>query len=172
MPSSLARTLLLGTALGAVTLTACESTPTTQDESTSFVADVRTAPLMQRKLVYSHAVLDALPARRFDVIQQSAQSLVDLSEEADFHVHETVAYVALSGQFRDAAAALAARAAAEDLRGAADAYAEVIRQCVACHDYLRAEGLLRDAPGKVADAEDEEDFVTTTLAQLAALGQP
>jgi cytochrome c556 len=165
-----ARTLTLAAALAVVPLLSCTSTSTKSDDDldTGPVADARTAPLMQRKLAHSHAILDALPGRRYDIIKRNAQALVNLSQESDFHVLETVAYVTLSSRFRDAAAALAERAAAEDIRGASDAYADVIRECVACHDYLRAEGLLRDAPGKVTDAGTGEDFVTTALADLSA----
>ena len=78
-----------------------------------------------------------------------------MSEESDWFVHDTVSYGALSERFRETTRNLAVRARAQDLAGVTDAYGAMTQECMACHQYLRAEGLYRDLPGRITRLDDQ-----------------
>lgn len=111
--------------------------------------DPRTAPLMRQKLRHMHNILDALAVRGFAVVERDAKQLVELAEQAEWHIHKTEAYVVFSQRFADSARLVAQTAHDQDLQAASEAYLEMTRQCVACHGYLIDAGLYRDMPGPV-----------------------
>ena len=150
--------LVAGALVTTLSVLACSSdqAPDAAADSGAFSTDPRTAVVMQHKLAHAHNILDALAVEGFETIARNADQLVDLSEQSDWFVHDTASYVALSERFRQATRELAARARAEDLPGVTEAYGAMMNECVACHQYLKAEGMYKDLPGRITWRDDGE----------------
>lgn len=106
-------------------------------------------PIMQAKLGYTHALLDAIALRDFLQIEASAMSLVELSEAADWQAHDTVYYRIFSDRFREAAEDVAMQSRSEDIDAVSRAYVRLTMSCVDCHSYLRRENLTKDMPVRI-----------------------
>ncbi|HRP62170.1 MAG TPA: hypothetical protein PK400_02635 [Phycisphaerales bacterium] len=106
--------------------------------------------VMHAKLVHTQAIVEGLAIGDLRQVRLNAEQLQLVSMESTWMVHDTVAYVALSDDFRAIARALAEHAAANDLNAATTSYAALTNSCIACHTYLRQERLLRDAPGRLS----------------------
>jgi cytochrome c556 len=137
--------LLAVLAFAASCRTEPDAEPVTASEPAEALHDV-----MKAKLVHSNALLDAITYEDFDRIAQEASALTWLSERSEWLVHETVAYVAFSDEFRTVTERIADRARAHDSDGVGIAYAEMTGVCMRCHNYLRRERLYRDMPGRVS----------------------
>jgi len=106
--------------------------------------------VMRAKLAHTQAIVEGIALRNFGRIERNAEALVDLSERGDWMVHETMAYVTYSDDFRNTARTLARDARQENLARVSDHYADLVRTCVACHDYLRQQRETKDLPGSVS----------------------
>jgi hypothetical protein len=109
--------------------------------------------VMQAKLAYTQAVVEAIAMSDFDRIDRSAMALVDISMQGEWMVHDTMAYVGFSDRFRDTARKLSSQAKVKDMPAVTETYGELIDTCVACHEYLRRERMSKDMPGRVSQAE-------------------
>lgn len=112
-------------------------------------AEADVIPIMQAKLGYTHALLDAIALRDFLQIEASAMSLVELSEAADWQAHDTVYYRIFSDRFREAAEDVAMQSRSEDIDAVSRAYVRLTMSCVDCHSYLRRENLTKDMPVRI-----------------------
>lgn len=115
--------------------------------------------IMHAKLVHTQAIVEGIATSDFDAVAQNADDLVELSERGSWMVHDTMAYVAFSDDFRNTARTLADDARRGDADRVVEHYSDLIRTCVACHDYLRRERLLKDLPGKVSRADFDQLLV-------------
>lgn len=115
--------------------------------------------VMQAKLVHTQSIIEALATADFDRIEYNATALVELSESGDWMVHETIAYASFSDDFRNTARTLAINARSKDIHQSADDYAVMLDTCIACHDYLRRERLIKDMPGKVSMHDDHRPLL-------------
>ena len=106
--------------------------------------------LMRAKVQRHDGILAALVHGNFERIEHNADELVRLSEQGDWMVHDTKAYIGFSDQFQEAATDLALSARERDLDAATDDYMRVLHSCIACHNYLRREQLSKDMPGAVS----------------------
>jgi hypothetical protein len=106
-------------------------------------------PIMHAKLGYTHALLDAVAMRDFFQVEANAMALVDLSNESDWQVHDTVYYRIFSERFREAAEDVAMQARGNDIDAVSRAYVRLTMSCVDCHSYLRKENLTKDMPVRV-----------------------
>ena len=108
--------------------------------------------LMRAKVDRNESILYGLVHGNFHAVEQAANDLVMLSNRGDWLVHDTKAYMGFSNQFQNAASDLAMGAHNENLDSATNAYVSVLKSCIACHDYLRREDLIKDMPGAVSSA--------------------
>lgn len=120
--------------------------------------------VMHAKLVHAHALVDAMTMQEYEVVASQADALTELSRQSDWQVHTTLAYGVFSEEFRDATTSLAEYARIGNGTAVIEDYQRMIGVCMACHDYLRREGLLRDLPGVVSDARRGERPLLALLA--------
>jgi hypothetical protein len=106
--------------------------------------------VMRAKLAHAQALMEALAMGSFPHISANASALVEISQRADWLVHDTEAYYALSENFRKAAQALNDDGQRKDLQAATRDYNALVASCIACHRYLQAEKPTLDMPGKVS----------------------
>jgi len=92
---------------------------------------------MQLKLTHAQTLLEGLALEDYEMIAKSAQSLSIQSMEATWKVFETPEYLQHSGEFRQAADAVAEAARKKNLDGAALAYVGLTLKCVNCHKHVR-----------------------------------
>ncbi len=93
--------------------------------------------IMQRKLEYTHNILQALMLENFDAIERNSERLRQLSEASNWNVIRTHEYTRHSSEFSRAVDALKKAAQEKDLDAAALAYVEMTLKCVQCHKYVR-----------------------------------
>jgi hypothetical protein len=93
--------------------------------------------IMQRKLEYTHNILQALMLENFDAIERNSKRLRQLSEASNWNVIRTHEYTRHSSEFSRAVDALKKAAQEKDLDAAALAYVEMTLKCVQCHKYVR-----------------------------------
>ncbi|MHC5114366.1 MAG: hypothetical protein ACYTGP_08060 [Planctomycetota bacterium] len=122
----------------------------------------RVEDVMVAKLAHAKALLEGIALEDFEQIEANALALSRLSEEAGWRVHTTPAYGVHSDAFRVITDSIVTHARGENLFGVLEDYVLMTRACVACHGYMRNEGLYREVPGKVSSAvpsllRDEED---------------
>jgi hypothetical protein len=96
------------------------------------------AIVMQVKLKRSQTLLEALAKEDYKTLQESAESLVKISDSTAFmRAYKTSEYELQAQIFRHAAASLAEKAKAKNLDGATLAYTELTLTCVNCHSHFR-----------------------------------
>lgn len=93
--------------------------------------------IMQRKLDHAHAILEALIMEDYETLEESAATLVELSNEAGWYVLQTPEYTQRSTAFQVAASAIESSAKERNLEGAALGYVDMTLKCVQCHELLR-----------------------------------
>jgi cytochrome c556 len=106
--------------------------------------------VMQAKLAHAQAVLEGLALADFRQIEVNAAALIDISQHADWLVHDTPSYASLSEHFRAAAQAMVDDAQRRDLAALSRDYGSLTGSCVACHRYLQAERPTLQMPGRVS----------------------
>jgi hypothetical protein len=104
-------------------------------------------PVMRAKLVSAHALLEGIALEDFEQIEANAIALHALSQDAGWRLHKTTAYELFSAQFREVLGTMMIHAREGNLDAVTLDYAEMTRTCVACHSYIRAEGLAPDISG-------------------------
>ena len=136
-----------------LTVASCTSDDAAQAPSQDDAAatDARTPAIMWKKMALAHDLLDALAVNNYDAIEQSADALTLLSEQSDWFIHDTPSYSALSERFRGSTRALAEAAQQRNQMLVSETYFSMVRECLACHRYLRTEGLYREMPGQISD---------------------
>ncbi|MCP3906283.1 MAG: hypothetical protein GY715_21890 [Planctomycetes bacterium] len=110
----------------------------------------RVEDVMAGKLAHAKALLEGLALEDFGQIEANAGDLSQLSEEAGWRVHATPAYGIHSDAFRVTTDAMAEHARQRDMAAVLDDYVRMTRSCIACHSYMRGEGLYHEVPGKVS----------------------
>ena len=96
-----------------------------------------TSSFMKRKLTNSKNIVSGLATEDFELIEKSSQDLMLLSQEAEWKVMTTPAYLEMSRDFRASAKRVREAAKKKNLDGATLAYFEVTLSCVRCHKYIR-----------------------------------
>lgn len=152
-------TLVLAVAVIGV-LASCTSRQTRTDPERSSDVSAHITPeprdmsdVMHAKLAYIQAVVEGIAVGNLGQVERNAQMLTALSERSSWMVHDTVTYITMSEQFREIARDLERHAAARDVDRTVDSYSAMVQSCVACHDYLRRERLIRPMPGEVTLAK-------------------
>jgi cytochrome c556 len=98
------------------------------------------AMVMQVKLKRSQVLLEALAKEDYKTLEDSAESLVRISDSTAFlRAYKTAEYEFQAQVFRRSAVALAAKAKDRNLDGATLAYTEMTLSCVKCHTYFRTQ---------------------------------
>jgi hypothetical protein len=98
------------------------------------------AMVMQVKLKRSQVLLEALSKEDYKTLEDSAESLVRISDSTAFlRAYKTAEYEFQAQVFRRSAVALAAKAKDKNLDGATLAYTEMTLSCVKCHAYFRTQ---------------------------------
>jgi hypothetical protein len=139
-----------------------ESSSESEDTSTRLLGGMH--GIMQSKLVHAHAVLEAISLENYKRIERHADALESLSRESDWNVHSTMAYGVFSDEFRVVCRTLADHARERNREAVSRDYVMLVESCLNCHNYLRREGLTRDAPGRVTWVD--------SLPELAAPEDP
>ena len=98
------------------------------------------AMVMQVKLKRSQVLLEALTKEDYKTLEDSAESLVRISDSTAFlRAYKTAEYEFQAQVFRRSAVALAAKAKDKNIDGATLAYTEMTLSCVKCHAYYRTQ---------------------------------
>lgn len=96
------------------------------------------AMVMQVKLKRAQTLLEALAKEDYKTLQESAESLVKISDSTAFlRAYKTSEYELQAQIFRHAAVTLAEKARSKNLDGATLAYTEMTLTCVNCHSHFR-----------------------------------
>lgn len=127
------------------------------------------AQIMQRKLDHAHAILEALIVEDYETLEDSAQVLQRLSEEAGWFVLQTPEYTQRSTSFRHAAMEIETSAKARNLEGAALGYVDMTLKCVQCHEMLRG---TRRAGEFGAPLSQNTQLESSSWWELLAAGAP
>lgn len=98
---------------------------------------VSTDKFMKVKLKYSANIIEGLALEDFKKIGDSAEALLQMSQEADWNTIKSDAYLKMSEEFRASARRLQKTVGDRNLDGATLAYFEVTLNCVRCHKYVR-----------------------------------
>lgn len=96
-----------------------------------------TRPFMKRKLESTYALVEGLAIEDYQKIAKGAQDLILYSQETDWNVIQTEAYLRMSREFRESAERLRDNAHDKNIDAATLSYFEVTLNCVRCHKYLR-----------------------------------
>jgi hypothetical protein len=106
--------------------------------------------VMRAKLAHAQATLEGIALANFPQVESNALALKEISQGAEWLVHDTLTYFEYSGKFRNVCDDLVAHARAQNLRAMAADYANLTSTCFACHDYLRMERQTKDMPARVS----------------------
>jgi hypothetical protein len=104
--------------------------------------------LMKKKLKHAQRVLEGVAVKDFDLISQSAEELVVISNQAEWMVLKTPKYTVYSNDFKRDAEALIKNAKDKNLDAAALAYVDLTLTCVKCHKHVREERMTRLDSGR------------------------
>ena len=103
----------------------------------------KTAELMQKKLKASQKVLEGVAKNDFEAVETNANTLIDISQKAEFNSIKSADYEMFSNQFRRTAENLIKNAKDKNTDGAALAYVDMTLVCVKCHKYVRERKMTR-----------------------------
>jgi cytochrome c556 len=92
--------------------------------------------LMQKKLVCSQKILEAVVTSRWADLEEQSRVLETLTRDPAWLVLNAPEYARHSNTFIDAARALHDAAAKRDLEATPQAYIALTMSCVQCHRYL------------------------------------
>lgn len=106
--------------------------------------------VMQAKVSYSAALLQAIAMQDFGQLERNAEELRRLSFEAAFIAHDTVAYRAMSETFRGQISSLAEHARRGNQQAVEEDYRRIVDSCFRCHAYVREERFKGSMPGRVS----------------------
>jgi cytochrome c556 len=96
------------------------------------------AQVMQEKLKRAQAILEALAKEDFKTLEESANSLAQISKATAFlRAYKTEEYEFQARVFQRSADTLAAKAKEKNIDGATLAYLDMTQSCVACHNHFR-----------------------------------
>ena len=95
---------------------------------------------MRPKLDHAQKVLEGLTLEDYQLISQSAKSLLQLSEAADWQVLPSPEYVRQSAEFQRVANELIRAGDQKNLDSATLAYVQLTMTCVNCHKHVRESG--------------------------------
>jgi len=98
-------------------------------------------PVMQRKLDYSKALLEALAKEEFDKVSRNAQALSLLSLESAWNTIVTEEYLKQSNSFRNSLNSMREAAKEKNIDRATLGYVDMTIRCIDCHKYLRSKGV-------------------------------
>jgi hypothetical protein len=92
---------------------------------------------MQLKLRNAQLILEGVSVKDFKLIESSAETLVLLSQKAQFQMGNIPGYERYGDEFRRTAESLIRLSKDKNLDGAALAYVQLTTNCVNCHRHLR-----------------------------------
>ena len=95
------------------------------------------AALMERKLAAAQEVLGGLARENFSAVEDNAQLLTLLSQEAAWNVIQTPEYRRLSEEFRGAAKQLKQAAEQQNIDAVGLAYVKLSISCIECHRHAK-----------------------------------
>jgi cytochrome c556 len=95
------------------------------------------APVMAKKLRYSHRLMTSLATEDFAQMATDAWEVRRIGETALMKVSPNQDYVKYATEFSSAVEELQRRAKAHDLNGATLSYIRLTMNCVECHKYVR-----------------------------------
>lgn len=109
------------------------------------------ARFMKEKLSAVHGAMDGMATDDYAHVADSAQKLVELSQQAAWKQRANAGYLQDTADFVDAAEFLVRMAEAKDSQGVAAAYAQLSVSCTNCHRHVRGP--------KLAAVDDATPFV-------------
>ncbi len=92
--------------------------------------------VMQKKLVVTQKILEAVVTSRWSDLEARSRDLEDLTNDPAWRVLTAPEYATHSNQFRLSLRALHDAAAKRDLEATPKAYIDVTLSCIECHRYL------------------------------------
>jgi hypothetical protein len=92
--------------------------------------------LMQKKLVVTQKILEAVVTSRWSDLEARTRDLEDLTNDPAWRVLTAPEYATHSNRFRLSVRALHDAAAKRDLETTPQAYVNVTLSCIECHRYL------------------------------------
>ncbi|MBA4150801.1 MAG: hypothetical protein H0X66_22035 [Verrucomicrobia bacterium] len=96
-----------------------------------------TKEVMRFKLHYAQRILEGITMENYEVINDNAQKLKKLSNQAEWHIRETPEYQRFTTEFARHADALVKASQNENVDAATVAYFQMTVSCTSCHGYLR-----------------------------------
>ncbi len=104
--------------------------------------------LMLRKLSGAEKILEGVAMNDFAKVTQNAETLIDISKAAEWHVLKTPDYKLYSNQFKRNCESLIKQAKAKNTDGVALAYVDLTLTCVKCHQHVREVRMARLDEGR------------------------
>ena len=100
------------------------------------------APIMDRKLRYTHRLITSLAIEDFKQMASDAHELKRIGETTLIKISPSLEYVRFSTEFSSVIGELEHRAKDHDLNGAMLSYIRLTMNCVDCHKYVRDKNVL------------------------------
>ncbi len=114
------------------------SKSTKKDDAKATPAQQALSKFMRRKLDASQKILEGLALEDFELIQEGAATLEDMSTAEKWRVSNDPFFRKHSKDFQKITKRLATNAKEENLEGSALTWLEATMQCIECHKWTRA----------------------------------
>ena len=108
----------------------------------------RTRDFMRQKLTYTQGVVEGITLEKYDLVLTNATSLRNMNLTNAFLALKNPDYVQDMTNFQAKVDTLMRGAKDKNLEKSTDAYAEVVRSCVACHRTFRLDQFRQAQPRK------------------------
>ena len=92
---------------------------------------------MRQKLESSNQILEGLVTNDFELVQDSCDELLEMSEAESWRATNDMMYMQHSREFRNSVRALRAKSKKKSPDGAALAWLDVTMECIKCHEWVR-----------------------------------
>ena len=112
------------------------------DGAAEVYAQMQLRQLMANKLQTSQKILESIATSDFKKIEQHADELQKIANQAEWIAYKAPRYELHSNEFRRAADTISRKAKEKNLDGVTLAYMDLTMSCVRCHQYVRE---VRDA---------------------------
>ncbi len=100
------------------------------------------APIMDKKLRYTHLLITSLATEDFKQMASDARDLKLIGETTLLKISPNLEYVRFATEFSSVTGELEHRARDHDLNGAMVSYIRLTMNCVECHKYVRDKNIL------------------------------
>ena len=118
--------------------TSAEKAKNRDDDSSEKDSDrTELGDFMRQKLESSNQILEGLVTNDFELVTDSCDELLEMSEAESWRATNDMMYMQHSREFRNSVRALRAKSKKKSPDGSALAWLDVTLECIKCHEWVR-----------------------------------